>query len=41
VREGEFYGKSCEIEGRAKNVEVCLGVDREKFLDLFLTRLKG
>jgi purine nucleosidase len=41
VREGEFYGKSCEIQGGAKNVEVCLGVDREKFLDLFLTRLKG
>ena len=41
VKEGELYGKSCEIRGGEKNVEVCLGVDREKFLDLFLTRLKG
>jgi purine nucleosidase len=41
VNEGEFYGKSQEIQGGAKNVEVCLGVDRERFLDLFFTRLKG
>jgi len=41
VKEGEFYGKSCEIRGGAKNVEVCLGVERQKFLDLFLSRLKG
>jgi purine nucleosidase len=41
VGKGEFYGKSCEIPGEAKNIEVCLEVDQEKFLDLFLTRLKG
>ncbi len=41
VKEGKFYGKSRETPGGAENVEVCLGVDREKFLDLFLTRLKG
>jgi len=39
--EGEGHGKSSEIQGGTKNVEVCLGVDRERFLDLFLTRLKG
>lgn len=41
AEEGEFYGKTYEIPGADANVEVCLGVDRERFLELFLTRLKG
>jgi purine nucleosidase len=41
VKEGEFYGKSYEIPGGEENIEVCLGVDRQKFLNLFLERLKG
>ncbi|NWF57623.1 MAG: nucleoside hydrolase, partial [Syntrophaceae bacterium] len=41
IEKGEFYGKSREIPGGAKNVAVCLEVDREKFLGLFFTRLKG
>ncbi|KPK88914.1 MAG: hypothetical protein AMJ94_13745 [Deltaproteobacteria bacterium SM23_61] len=39
VKEGEFYGKSYEVPGGEENTEVCLGVDREKFLNLFLDRL--
>jgi purine nucleosidase len=41
VEEGELYGKSYEVPGGEENIEVCLGVDRERFLDLFLNRLKG
>jgi purine nucleosidase len=41
AKEGEFYGKSYEVPQGKKNVEVCLEVNREKFLDLFLTGLKG
>jgi purine nucleosidase len=41
VKEGEFYGKSYEVPGGEENIEVCLGIDREKFLNLFLDRLKG
>jgi purine nucleosidase len=41
VKEGEFYGKSYEVPGGEENIEVCLGVDREKFLNLFLDRLRG
>lgn len=41
VEEGEFYGKSYEVPGGEENIEVCLGVDREKSLNLFLDRLKG
>ena len=40
-KEGEFYGKSYEVPQGEKNTEVCLEVNREKFLSLFLTRLKG
>jgi purine nucleosidase len=40
AKEGEFYGKSYEVPRGEKKVEVCLGVDRERFLDLFLTRLE-
>jgi purine nucleosidase len=41
AKEGEFYGRSYEVRQGEKNTEVCLEVDREKFLGLFLTRLKG
>lgn len=39
TEEGEFYGKSHEVPRGEKNAEVCLGVDREKFLDLFFRSL--
>ena len=39
--EGEFYGRSRELSCGEKRVEVCLGVDRAGFLDLFLSRLEG
>ncbi len=41
AKEGEFYGRSYEVPRGEKNIEVCLGVDRERFLDLFLNRLRG
>ena len=41
ARGGEFNGKSYEVSWGEKNAEVCLEVDREKFLELFLSRLKG
>ena len=41
VKEGEFCGKSYEFPGGEGKIEVCLGVDREKFLNMFLERLKG
>jgi len=39
--EGEFYGQSRELSRGEKRAEVCLGVDRAGFLDLFLSRLEG
>jgi purine nucleosidase len=41
AKEGEFYGRSYEVPRGQKNTEVCLEVNRERFLGLFLTRLKG
>jgi purine nucleosidase len=41
AKKGEFYGKSYEVSGRKTNAEVCLKVDREKFLGLFLNSLLG
>ena len=38
IQEGEHYGHISEIEEGPK-VEVCLEVDAEKFLDLFISRL--
>jgi len=38
IQEGEHYGHISEIEEGPK-VEVCLEVDAEKFLDLFVSRL--
>ena len=40
AKEGEFYGKSYEVPGAGANIEVCLGVEQKRFLELFLTRLK-
>jgi purine nucleosidase len=39
TQEGEHYGQITEVSGKSR-IEVCLGVDSEKFLDLFLSRLK-
>jgi purine nucleosidase len=41
AKEGEFSGKSYEVSGGKTNAEVCLKVDREKFLGLFLNSLLG
>jgi inosine-uridine nucleoside N-ribohydrolase len=41
TKEGESYGKSYEVPGAEMNIEVCLGVEQKRFLELFLTRLKG
>jgi inosine-uridine nucleoside N-ribohydrolase len=41
AKEGEFCGKSYEVPGAETNIEVCLGADQKRFLELFLTRLKG
>jgi len=45
TKEGERYGQTLEVGGEkavaAQAVEVCLGVNSEKFLDLFLSRLEG
>ena len=38
TQEGGHYGKTSEVEGDLK-VEVCLGVNAEGFLELFLSRL--
>ncbi len=43
TEEGEGYGKVSEVaeeKGRQK-IEVCLGVDSERFLNLFLSSLEG
>ncbi len=39
IQDGEDYGHIAEIE-KGPEIEVCLGVDAKKFLDLFLPRLK-
>jgi purine nucleosidase len=39
TQEGEHYGHMTEVSGRSK-IDVCLEVDAEKFLDLFLSRLR-
>jgi purine nucleosidase len=41
AKEGEFCGKSYEVPGAERNIEVCLGVEQERFMELFLTRLNG
>jgi purine nucleosidase len=38
IQEGEHYGHVSEIKEGPK-IEVCLGVDAERFLDLFMARL--
>jgi purine nucleosidase len=38
IQEGEHYGHISEIEEGPK-IDVCLGVDAKKFLDLFVSRL--
>jgi inosine-uridine nucleoside N-ribohydrolase len=38
---GEFCGRSFEIPSGGRRVEVCFGVDRDNFLEIFLNRLKG
>jgi inosine-uridine nucleoside N-ribohydrolase len=38
IREGEHYGKTSEAKEGPK-VNVCLGVDAKRFLELFLSRL--
>jgi purine nucleosidase len=39
IQEGEHYGRMTEVSGRSK-IDVCLEVDAERFLDLFLSRLR-
>ena len=46
TREGEHFGKTLEVPGKGpkdgsgrRKVEVCLGVNPEKFLELFLSRI--
>jgi hypothetical protein len=43
TEEGEGYGKVWEIaeEKGLQNIEVCLGVDSARFLNLFLSGLEG
>ena len=44
IQEGQYYGKTTESSQRSsrqQKIEVCLGIDVEGFIDLFLTRLKG
>ena len=38
---GEYDGQSREVSPGGPKAEVCLGVDRAGFLDLFLSRLEG
>ena len=38
IQDGEYYGKTSEAKEDPK-VEVCLGVDARRFLELFLSRL--
>lgn len=39
IQEGEHYGQMTEVSGRSI-IDVCLEVDSERFLDLFLSRLR-
>jgi len=39
THEGEQYGHMTEVSGKSK-IDVCLEVDAERFLDLFLSRLR-
>lgn len=39
TREGERYGKTSEVK-EGPRIEVCLGVDSDRFLELFLSRLE-
>jgi inosine-uridine nucleoside N-ribohydrolase len=39
TQEGEHYGHMTEVSGRSK-IDVCLEVDAERFLDLFLSRFR-
>jgi len=41
TKEGEFCGRSFEVPSGGRKVEVCLGVDRDNFLEFYLNRLKG
>ena len=48
TREGEHYGQTIEVQGKdvktgpeRGKIEVCLGVDSDRFLELFLSRLRG
>jgi purine nucleosidase len=38
IREGDHYGETLETN-EAPKIDVCLGVDAEKFLELFVSRL--
>jgi purine nucleosidase len=38
TREGEYYGRITELKVGAE-INVCLGVDGERFLDIFVSRL--
>jgi len=39
TEEGEHYGQTAEVEEGLKT-DVCLGVDAERFLELFLSALR-
>lgn len=39
IQEGEYYGQLIEISGKSI-IDVCLEVDAERFLNLFLSRLR-
>jgi len=40
TQEGEYYGKIIEVK-EGPEINVCLGVDAERFLELFVSRLRG
>jgi purine nucleosidase len=40
-REGEHFGQTLEVAKNGQNVAVCLEVDSDRFLELFLSRLLG
>jgi len=40
TQEGEYYGRITEVKDSPK-IDVCLGVDAKKFLELFVSRLKS
>lgn len=39
TKEGEYYGKITEVK-KGSEINVCLGVNAERFLELFVSRLK-